>query len=102
MTTSLSSGERKIEDGKKSKGGKKNSSKEVKMGESFKQKMDGQNTEGRCFSFFCKGLHLAREYPRREKVNALTMKSDNADDSNDAPLRVAPLRLVNVATIEKP
>ena len=89
-------------DGKKDKGkdpkdGKFKKKKKVTVTESEKGKAsavkDKPSTSKNDGCFICKGPHLARNCPKREKVNAMV-----AEEEGDFQTRVNPLQFLNVIT----
>ncbi|KAL5795202.1 hypothetical protein ACOSQ2_000022 [Xanthoceras sorbifolium] len=84
----------KNKDWKKRADGKKK-----KESESFIGKDQNQNKSKTQGCFICNGPHLARDCPKKEKINALI--SQDAGDSNGArPSRVNPLQLLNTISTE--
>ena len=49
--------------------------------------------------FICDGPHRARDFPNKEKLNAL-MEEDEEDNRGEGPIRANPLQLLNVVRAE--
>ncbi|RWR95040.1 gag-asp_proteas domain-containing protein [Cinnamomum micranthum f. kanehirae] len=84
-------------------GSKKGKKKSGDSGSKEKQLQNGNQqgkpTKADSGCFICKGPHRARDYPKKEKLNALVAEEERKQDE---PSRVNPLQLLNAIQNEGP
>ena len=86
---------------KQKKDGKKNKDKQKKIwnnkskGESSTSQQSKEHPELNAGCFICNGPHRARDYPKREKLNAMVAEDEKGQSDEEVPSRVNPLQLLN-------
>lgn len=104
-SNSSESSSSKSKDKNKKKADKKAGSKKWDKGQKFKpwtddkQKDKGNSSKG---CFICEGPHRAKDCPKREKLNAISVDDGkDAESDSDDNIRVNPLQLLNVIHTDK-
>ena len=82
-------------DGKKNKNKQKENWGNKSKGDSSTPQQSKEQSKLNVGCFICNGLHRARDYPKREKLNAMVAEDEKGQSNEEVPSRVNPLQLLN-------